>query len=1194
MPAAIPIVASAAIGAAGTYAPMAVGLAKLSWGLVAMNAAIGAAVGAMGVMLQPDRPGAGSSASGRLQTTSIRNRPVPVVFGTVRVPGNYLALGNFHKYKDADDDTPGVRLRQMNAVLGLCEGEVQRIEQILLDGKTIAKQIEEVELPERFKLFPVMGGPRQPLPAWLGDSALRKKYGFSTIADPVAWRNTAYLVCGVNVGAEARLADISAKVTGPDLSIDRSGMVADGDWDDVFAYCHYDGHTESFCGTLSSSTRTGPFGLLRAHREGQRAEMTLPPASVSANIARAWYLGRHDVLVMQDPSDASKFHIGCWGIERDSGDWETVHPDPGYSSPILLHHLDELHGLLHTLHSDGSQYYIMQWHLLTGRITRIQTDINTGEVRHFMYAPDHDAYLIGGRQSLDFVDRASGVTYHTTDQLRTWQAKGLCATGALVGAVYDSGVIYYDPKHRKLTKRYGSSDAGEQPGHFGGITLAVQNTWTGHVTTVKYPDGALFINFIPAFPDLVITHPTKSIPKTVTKLKRVAGAEAPVEVREVVYEEKEVEEKIQDLVGGVVRDWSLRALYTRPNESGHRYALRALQGNSSVAAAMWNAMVDEAGNDSGRWGAGLSGTLCSLSSFEAVHAYCVGPVLYPYKKINRYQERFKFDYLLDSERAVADFLANEVLLCINGYRTLIDGRLHVGVQRSALASVWHFTEHQINLDSQKLTFLGRPAGINQSRVEFPDAEDKYRRDFGEANDEYDQNVRGRVVPSTIAGNGITRIGHADALAHQIIDAVASNRRHITFKTSWIGFILSCGDGIEVTSESIGLSRAKFRITRIEEDENNEVQITAVEHLPVRDIVRTDDSRLDRDGTCAAIAESAEFRSGHTMTPMHMGVYEDPNRPRLLPLAALSPNTGKAISIRVDYRYDDDEGWTHLGSMDSAFGGMLYRAISTRSKSMTLACVHGDPDRKIDGDLPVVICQHEDIGEQHPRSGTGDEVAMAYHFDGRSNTLSVRRPNPQAWLSTVISPARVYRVHGVSEDNCYQKAMYLPLFNACTGSAANLYVQADAVPYLPFYLKYSGTVYSVPSEAGATDEPSAVIAYWSADSRFPIVVEMSVGGATSCGPTGTHRYEVTTQGQDWIWSDITGQSTWQLALVGTTDGSISHWEIRQSDKPNCRYKLTGSEGQCSPGGSWGSVTEVDASGCGGCSMASAYVTISVPS
>jgi hypothetical protein len=48
---------------------------------------------------------------------------------------------------------------------------------------------------------------------------------------------------------------------------------------------------------------------------------------------------------MQDPVDCSTFHIGYWGIGRDSSDWEKVNPDGGYKQAIAAEHMDELNGV---------------------------------------------------------------------------------------------------------------------------------------------------------------------------------------------------------------------------------------------------------------------------------------------------------------------------------------------------------------------------------------------------------------------------------------------------------------------------------------------------------------------------------------------------------------------------------------------------------------------------------------------------------------------------------------------------------------------------------------------------------------------------------------------------------------------------------------------------------------------------------
>ncbi|MGE5610152.1 MAG: phage tail protein, partial [Bacillota bacterium] len=425
---------------------------------------------------------------------------------------------------------------------------------------------------------------------------------------------------------------------------------------------------------------------------------------------------------------------------------------------------------------------------------------------------------------------------------------------------------------------------------------------------------------------------------------------------------------------------------------------------------------------------------------------------------------------------------NEVLLAINGYRTLIDGRLHVGVQRTALAAAAHFTADQIEQDSGKVSFLGRAAGANRVRVEFPDELDDYNRTFGEANDEYDQNVRGRVVALTLSASGITRLGHARTLAQQVVDAVASNRRQVTFKTHWLGFMLSPGDGIEITDAKLGLSRYLGRVTKISENENNEVEITAIEHQPVRDLLAAATvNDEDDDADCAALATSAEYRHNLCMTPMHAAVYEDPDDPILVPMAALSPKTRLAKQIRIDYKFEDASKWTSLGKVDSSHGGFLAKNLSATAKGIVIDGQHGTAERAIVGDLPVVLCSHEALGVQTARAG-GDEVALATSYVGRNQSFGVRRTAGQAWNARNITVQYAYRVHAIAEEEgCFKPALYLQGLDACDETPQNAYIPYDQVPSFPFYFHVDSINKSflVKSGDGATDEPGAIYTDWRA-------------------------------------------------------------------------------------------------------------------
>ncbi|MGE5609981.1 MAG: hypothetical protein ACM359_12055, partial [Bacillota bacterium] len=650
MPAAVPIAIAAGMGSlSGGIGAAVAGTSVLTGVLV--GGGLGAAMGGIGLLLQPHAADGPSNSKGPLTTNSVRNIPVPVIFGTAKVGGNYIALGEFWTHKDGHDGTPGVRNREMHAYIGLCEGPVQSITDFRIDGKTIKEQVEEMELDaaNHFSIKGYKGTSGQGLPPYLADAQEREKYGF-TMADPIPWRNTAILQCGVDVGTEARLCEITCKVKGPDLSIRRKGRTGDASYSDRVGAYHYDGYSESYYATLSSSDRSAPFGLLKVPREKGKASQTQPPAAVTKNIARGWYLGKHDVLLMQDPNDPATFHLGYWGIARDSAEWEKVTPDPGYAKPILFDLLDELNGCLHTIHQGTTNLYVIRWNLLTGWITRLDLDVANTTLTGFTFAPDSDAYILGTKDDrLILIDANKGTTYHTSQKVATHGIKGLCVGGSVIGLLFTSGCIYYDPFTKKSLRRYGAAGTDTADGNLGGIGRAVQNTWTGHVTAVKPIGGdSAFVSFIPSIPTPNVIMVEKQIPR-VEKVSTYRYGRLTTTTK-TVYDTKKVKEDRTDYTAGWTRDWSWRT----PDS----YSLHALEGEGSVAAALWNTVADEPSTGSARWGAGLNQRYFCLSSFEAVHAYSVGPVIYPYKNTSRYMERYQFHFNLDAERTAADFVAN--------------------------------------------------------------------------------------------------------------------------------------------------------------------------------------------------------------------------------------------------------------------------------------------------------------------------------------------------------------------------------------------------------------------------------------------------------------------------------------------------------------------------------------------------------
>jgi hypothetical protein len=806
-----------------------------------VNAALGAAIAGLGMALAPDRP-KNRRADDVLQTTSLRNVPVPVIFGRGRVAGNVIALGNFWGIKDGIDETRGRRLQVINAVLALGEGPIQATGNFRINGQLPKREAarEKISYIDWYQFIPVLGTSADEIPSIINypaeppaeaDSFIEDSdYGFThTIKIP--WRYTGKLLLHCVVGETPIIPNVQADVLGPDLTIRRSDDIADvAQPDHVPGTAGYDGYTESFYYTVASSSQLpSPFGIVIVNRTEGDYEHTPPPASVSTDITHAWYLGRHDVVLMQDPADNRTFHFGVAGAAEDDDTWESCQLREDYDNAILASYLDELHGILHTLHDDGTTTYLMRLNLLTGAENRHNVSGfrhgADGDVVCFCYSPDHDIYCIVSDEKLVKIDADTGAVYKESTGLPGPTPLAAFAAGQRVGVVTASGFYYYTAATDTWDGPYGDGDVGTGIENFGGTVAAAWNSWTGHITLLK--GSGVCINFM----------------ASIAEDERDSSAMGTPEPDD---ETEALEDGWEDFTPApatqYVRDWSYRVY--------DEYSLVALEGRSSLAAALWSSIVHEWNLNSGRWGGGLPDLYVHLSSFESVHSYCVGPV----NRRNHsgseawWAERYKFDFVLDAETTLSQLVMNQILAACNGWATVIHGKLHVGIHRSAGFSVAHFSEATIEADSCSVQFLDRGSGTNRVRVEFTNVTDEYRNDFSEANDEYRQDVQGRVQSQTVSIRGIGRSTHADIVAKAILDQVGASRRMVSFDTNFRAWMLTPGDPIEVTHAGCGLSYLPMRVMSLREDEDGKIRVEAIDRMKLRDHRQSLDDETPPPGT----------------------------------------------------------------------------------------------------------------------------------------------------------------------------------------------------------------------------------------------------------------------------------------------------------------------------------------------------------
>jgi hypothetical protein len=882
MPAAIPIVIAAATSA------LSAGLGGASAAGIWAAAAVGAALAGIGLLIKPSQPNQKAErAKDEKVTLSTRNAVVPVQFGRGRLAGNVVIFGNFHEYLS----NRNFFVYECHMVVAFCEGEVRVAGNPNIGQFRRVDRNNEIEANEKptalsrryWNKFVNYYGNNTDTVQWMllddfsatDDHLLGNIYelsaGFTHEVNgervlvgsnqpPVPYRNTFVSMIQAHSGSARQLVSVTQDLVGHDQSLVIAGTDSGSNFSEVATGGGYDAHTESFWYTFDD---TPQLVIVRYDRRGSDRSSTRQPSADTGTSKYGWYLGRHDIVLFQDSGDDEVFYFGYWGITQGSGDWERYRPSPFYSEPILGHHLDELNGVLHTLHDDGSVRYAMQMHLLTGRIDKIDLDLDPiTTVSAFSYSSDLSSYIVLADTVCYLVDRQTGNTYASTEDLDAANPKGLFSSGTFVGLVTTAGVYLWDHHQGVVTGPFGSNASTTADGQFGSTVASKQNTWTGHVTVIKTISGtAAMINFVPSVRERV---------DDVSAMGSPGGDE--FQWLPAIPAGTDYDPDTNDTTGWF-RDWSYRTY--------NSWSLSLFEGVGNLAGGALSALIDESTVDAeyrdfGRWGCGLDADWIDISSFESVNSRCVAGWRYknqarplsegsasdagtdfaPVTEEYRYAERYKFDFSLEESVNAAEFLVERALACCNGYKTVYDGRLRIGIELPGQMPVWHLNESAIAADSASLPFVSRSGQANRIRCQYRDLRNNYKLDWVQADNEFDQIAYGRVTERVVALDGIVRKGQAELIAQQVQDQAAMRSRALTVKTGFLGFAFSPGDVVEVTHRSLGVSRLPFRLmSTIQSGKVWEVQ--GAEFRPVLLNLRDSGSPLVSIGSIGSVVGSGQ-------------------------------------------------------------------------------------------------------------------------------------------------------------------------------------------------------------------------------------------------------------------------------------------------------------------------------------------------
>jgi hypothetical protein len=204
-----------------------------------------------------------------------------------------------------------------------------------------------------------------------------------------------------------------------------------------------------------------------------------------------------------------------------------------------------------------------------------------------------------------------------------------------------------------------------------------------------------------------------------------------------------------------------------------------------------------------------------------------------------YMERYKADYVLDAQSSLAAVVDDIFLAACNGYRTMIDGKLHVGINPPGRLAMMNLTD-DMRQGSGSLT-LASGQQPNLIVLQFANRFDDYRQDFQQAGDDFDAEAKGQTIIESPNNPGITRPGQAQKIVGLMRDIVASHSKQYTATYKFTGLILSPGDCVAIWDRECGLAGDLFIVNNWEEVDDQKVKLTCTEHVALTPGVRQADA-----------------------------------------------------------------------------------------------------------------------------------------------------------------------------------------------------------------------------------------------------------------------------------------------------------------------------------------------------------------
>lgn len=238
-----------------------------------------------------------------------------------------------------------------------------------------------------------------------------------------------------------------------------------------------------------------------------------------------------------------------------------------------------------------------------------------------------------------------------------------------------------------------------------------------------------------------------------------------------------------------------------------------------------------------RYGLGLSKSVLNDQSFGDSYNYCEDMV----DTSSGPEARFRLDFIVDAQRPAQDIL-NDMLASFGGFLVYSGSKIKLRINKidpivqyfgdgSTTKQNATFDPSNIVRDSFGWNMSSIDARPNRVKIQWVDPNQNYVQVYTQIEDRIDQDDRGTIITQEIALLGITRQTQASRMAKLYMTIAKYAHVSVQFSARLESIQCEVGDVVAVTHQSAKFTRKLFRITEMQEAEDETIRFTCTEYNP---------------------------------------------------------------------------------------------------------------------------------------------------------------------------------------------------------------------------------------------------------------------------------------------------------------------------------------------------------------------------